>query len=581
MKGMDPSRKQAKEREFFDVHPGVSQGKGVRAWWVRFLRRRKQTVDLHPGRFRRYRRFAPLIVGATALVAALVAVRLFTKAEVQDFSPSLCLGTWENAAGASGAPENFDPSLAAEGFTHENSAIYRLPESEIFCGAFLAKSDEGEEAKGDITNVALTFIWRVGELPEAEPVGVVKTPPTVPEEPPAEDVASEDAARSDENGAPASEITPPAPPVEPPAPEPSGEAAPVMPEATPPAPTPEPAPPVPPESGAPSARSSPNFFSFIFSRAFAQEEAVIEQGDEPAPPAPAPVAAPPTEDIPQGQPGEPLPQEAEPIVLPPVTVPLEPTVSTDGVDEETKESAPGAGVFTPPPPPQPDENFLKVSYSVDGEAWFEIGKVNMANWHNFTARLPVSRWDELQRLQIAIEGIPTLLVPVPPVYLAGMFIEVNYTPPSLFDNEAEVVEESTEGLPVFAVRNAIKILPGRDESNVFGAGERVEFDLDLGELPDVASTSVSSSPALDETTLTSTEPEEIDSPPEPVPAPPPVEEPREPIPLPEPVADAPAVNGTSSVEEASQSEPIFSDVSASTSSSPTTTEPVPETASAP
>ncbi len=509
---MDPSRQQAKEREFFDVHPGTPQGRGVRAWWTRFLHRRKQTVNLHPGRFRRYRRFVPLAIGATALVAAFVAVRLFTKAEVQDFYPSLCLGTWENAAGASGAPENFDPSLAAEGFTHENSAIYRLPGSEIFCGGFLAPS---EEVRGNITNVALTFIWRVGELPPPEvPVGVVETPPTVPEEPPAEGGASGDAAPPNENGTSASEATSPTSPVEPPTPESSGEAMPAAPEAVPsatpesappapvPTPTPELAPPPPPESGAPSARSAPSFFSFVFGRAFAQEEAVVGSSNEPAPtepPAPTSpsVEAPTTltDDIaPSAEPTTPAPaveppapagdvaaQEPVSVVLPPITTELAPVQPE--VLEGTNASSTGEGPvsFEPPLPPPPDENFLKVSYSVDGEAWFEIGKVNMANWQNFTARLPVSRWDELKRLQISVQGIPTTLNPVPPVYLAGMFVEVNYElPPLLANEEADIVAED---LPVFALPDVLRTVPGRGEAKTFGAGERVEFDLDLADLP--------------------------------------------------------------------------------------------------
>ncbi len=458
---MDPSQKRAKEREFFDVHPGRLQGSGPKAFFGKFLGRQSRTVNLQPPRFRRYRRVLSAGIVFAALVTTLAAVRLFTKAEVQDFYPSVCLGTWENAGGASGVPENFDPSLAVEGFTSENSAIYRLPGSEVFCGGFLAPS---EETKGNITNIALTFIWRVGELPQApEPVSVVETPPSAPVGSAEATVPAEGVPPSAENVP--SEESPPETPVPPPAPEP-----------------------VPSQTNEPSARTAPGFFSFIFGHAFAQEEAVppTDVGAPAAPTEPSegtpPQNSPNTaEAVPESVPpsaGAESPAE-EPIVLPPLTMELQPitTGTEDGADGTPTDTLP---VVAEAPPP--DENFLKVSYSVDGEAWFEIGRVNMTNWQNFTARLPVSRWDELKKLQISIQGIPTTLNPVPPVYLAGMFAEVNYELPPLFGGESDIVEESTESLPVLSAQNAIRVLPGRGGGNVFGAGERVEFDLDLGDL---------------------------------------------------------------------------------------------------
>src|SRR3989344_802600 len=501
---MDPSQKHAKEREFFDVHPGHRQGSGAKTFLKRFVGGRSRTVNLQPSWFRRYRRFLSAGIACATLIAALAAVRLFTRAEVQDFYPSICLGTWENAAGASGVPENFDPSLAVEGFTPENSAIYRLPESEVFCGGFLAPS---EETEGNITNIALTFIWRAGELPKVpEPVGVVKTPPSTPEDaettdasetgevpPPGEpsgntgatsSVPTDDATAHTPNESGSStlkdddNITPPDESIPPPA------------EQVPPAePLPEPAPPspepVPSQGNEPSARVAPNFFSFILNRPFAQEDVTPARTEAPAssseillqntePPTPVPSTNTNDETSPNDTPTgtEPIPFPEEPVVLPTLTTKLEP-IATSTTNETTSTPTGTAPTYEPPPPPEPDENFLKVSYSVDGEAWFEIGRVNMGNWQNFTARLPISRWDELKKLQISIQGIPTMLNPVPPVYLAGMFVEVNYELPPLFGDEQGIADESTENLPVLSAPNAIRSIPGRDEESVFGVGERV------------------------------------------------------------------------------------------------------------
>ena len=257
-------------------------------------------MNLQPSWFRRYRRFLSAGIACATLIAAFAAVRLFTRAEVQDFYPSICLGTWENAAGASGVPENFDPSLAVEGFTPENSAIYRLPESEVFCGGFLAPS---EETEGNITNIALTLIWRAGELPEApQPVSVVETPLSTPEGIATSTLETEDASATEEQPSDA-ETSPNAPtddtatgapsgsepgtPVNDEGATPSTESVPPPAEQAPPAePLPEPAPPsaepVPSQGNEPSARVAPNFFSLIVSQAFAQEDVTPAQTEAPA-----------------------------------------------------------------------------------------------------------------------------------------------------------------------------------------------------------------------------------------------------------------------------------------------------------
>jgi hypothetical protein len=79
----------------------------------------------------------------------------------------------------------------------------------------------------------------------------------------------------------------------------------------------------------------------------------------------------------------------------------------------------------------PDDNFLDVSYSTDGQTWISVGEVNMSNWQNFTVTLTVSDWTDLQNLQVRVEGIPTTQDPIPPIYLDGMLLEVHYDAVSL------------------------------------------------------------------------------------------------------------------------------------------------------
>ena len=102
------------------------------------------------------------------------------------------------------------------------------------------------------------------------------------------------------------------------------------------------------------------------------------------------------------------------------------------------------------PAPAPDDNFLDVSYSTDGQTWTSIGQVNMQNWQQFTVTLPVSDWTDLQNLQIRVEGIPTTQDPIPPVYLDGMFMEVHYdvaSPLSLSDIATSTDEATSSATP--------------------------------------------------------------------------------------------------------------------------------------
>jgi excisionase family DNA binding protein len=73
----------------------------------------------------------------------------------------------------------------------------------------------------------------------------------------------------------------------------------------------------------------------------------------------------------------------------------------------------------------PQDAFAQVSYSFDGRTWVLLEKINQNNWKNFSAAIPVSSWDELNRLQIAIKTIPSLDT-APKIYLDGMDARVKY-----------------------------------------------------------------------------------------------------------------------------------------------------------
>ncbi len=73
----------------------------------------------------------------------------------------------------------------------------------------------------------------------------------------------------------------------------------------------------------------------------------------------------------------------------------------------------------------PTEDFLKVSYTLDGINWQALGMVNKNNWQNTGFQIPVYRLEDIKKIQIKIESLP-LVNKTPYVYLDGMTLEVEY-----------------------------------------------------------------------------------------------------------------------------------------------------------
>lgn len=88
-------------------------------------------------------------------------------------------------------------------------------------------------------------------------------------------------------------------------------------------------------------------------------------------------------------------------------------------------------------PIAPTENFLSVSYTLDGVNWQELGTVNKDNWQNLSFKIPVNQLEDIKKIQIKIESLP-LLNKTPYVYLDGLMLEVNYDSENL-----------TAAMPVF------------------------------------------------------------------------------------------------------------------------------------
>jgi hypothetical protein len=70
------------------------------------------------------------------------------------------------------------------------------------------------------------------------------------------------------------------------------------------------------------------------------------------------------------------------------------------------------------------ENFVDVSYSLNGTVWQDLGQVSESGWQNFSVTIPVSSWGDINKLQIQLN--PLLSMDAPTIYLDGMWLEVDY-----------------------------------------------------------------------------------------------------------------------------------------------------------
>ena len=73
----------------------------------------------------------------------------------------------------------------------------------------------------------------------------------------------------------------------------------------------------------------------------------------------------------------------------------------------------------------PVEDFLKVSYTLDGKNWQALGMVNKNNWQNLAFEIPVYQLEDVKKIQIKIESLP-ILNKTPFVYLGGLALQVEY-----------------------------------------------------------------------------------------------------------------------------------------------------------
>lgn len=87
------------------------------------------------------------------------------------------------------------------------------------------------------------------------------------------------------------------------------------------------------------------------------------------------------------------------------------------------------------------EDYLSISYSLDGVRWIMVGRVNHNNWQDLSVSIPISSWEDLSQIQVMLNALPTL-GSKPGVYLDGISLEIEYDRP-FTEAVTETVEDTT------------------------------------------------------------------------------------------------------------------------------------------
>ncbi|MEK7188083.1 MAG: hypothetical protein AAB691_04530, partial [Patescibacteria group bacterium] len=169
---------------------------------------------------------------------------------------------------------------------------------------------------------------------------------------------------------------------------------------------------------------------------------------------------------------------SEPVPIgPPIIASLE--NSSDTITTSVSSSSATSSSFPLPEPPPPDDRFLILSYSIDGQNWFELKRIGMNDWRNLTVDLPVRSWGDLKNVQIKITGTPSTLQVIPPVFLDGILVEVTSRMFQLPDFGTSISSSQIEFLPF-----GIQDLP-RDEHASSSQDYFLQFRDGEGTVPEV------------------------------------------------------------------------------------------------
>lgn len=314
-------------------------------------------------------------MAAAVLLVPLLAVgnSYLVKADLAYFYSPLCLGSWSFVKNVEGEPQLVSGGTADD-FNNSNSAVLKNSSGQIFCGKF----ESPNQLDGEIGDIFLKLSLAVkdnapvrlepqdlndGNILDSETnqegIFIIETPDPAAEEKAAE---SENEGQAEESVRPEPEATPKA--IQEPSTEPGNETP--APEITP--------------------------------AGTEETPAAIPVETPPEIPAETPTPTPPhPEDTPQ-----PAPQES-----PTSTLHRFLNVKYARAEENSALNF---------------DDLLSAQYTLDGETWFELGKISKTNWRDARFKIPLNSADEIAQIQIGLFSLPSFDGSAA-IYLDGMWLE--------------------------------------------------------------------------------------------------------------------------------------------------------------
>ena len=305
------------------------------------------------------------------IIASFVIILYSDRAKAQAiFYPASCLGGWTNTGKATGPadlPDGSDTTL----FNSENSAILKNTNAEIYCGSFTGDIPKDTEPK----KFYLSFSWSIddGSIIHSEPQPF--TPINTDNQLPAPTTTNQSTDSSNTT-------TPSDTKIDSPAPSPSPEN--------------------PPQS----------FFWNYFTKTVYAQNPIFPDSDIPKE-IEQPAVSTDANEI------SVLPATAESLAeSQPKALPLNQILddATNLLDKTKTEIIPAENK---------PQNFLAISYTLDGATWSPLGEVNSSNWKGARFTVPLSGWDDVSKMQVSMKIIQTI-DKIPAVYLDAMRVEVEY-----------------------------------------------------------------------------------------------------------------------------------------------------------
>jgi len=145
------------------------------------------------------------------------------------------------------------------------------------------------------------------------------------------------------------------------------------------------------------------------------------------------------------------------------------------------------------PAPEISYGLLEVTYTLDGIEWKRLGFVRANEFHNKYFEIPIeeaSDWKDISKIQISVQGVPTLDSIAPTIYLDAIWLEVEYKksledqlkkdplpPPGSLEGDIIISRTLHEQMTAVLVSRKSGPLPGDTKNELWIASASPDADI--------------------------------------------------------------------------------------------------------